>query len=230
MKTIELFCGAKSFSKVAEGLGHETFTIDNDPQFEPDLCCSVLSLNNEGRSMVGDFDVLWASPPCDGFSVASIGANWTGGHRAYIPKSDTAHRSIALAKKTIKIIEESKPKYWFIENPQGLLRKMPFMDEFLKRKGGVEHTIWYCKYGDIRAKPTNIWTNAPWTPRPKCKNYKYDKTTGEVIDKHCHHEQARRGAKTGTQGIGTYKDRSRIPADLFKEIFSHLDELIEKPI
>lgn len=206
MKTIELFCGTKSFSGVAEKLGHDTFTIDNDPQFKPDLCVSVLDiLPNKWLPK----NILWASPPCEGFSVASIGANWSGGKRGYVPKSDSARKSIALAQKTIVIIEESKPTWWFIENPRGLLRKMPFMDEFLKRTGGVRHTVTYCQYGDTRMKPTDIWTNATWwKPKPVCKN-----------GMPCH-VAAPRGSRTGTQGIGTYKDRSRIPSALFEEIFS----------
>lgn len=133
MNTLELFCGTKSFSNVAKELGHNIYTIDNDESFEPDICKSVLELDGH---VFTECDILWASPPCEGFSVASIGANWTGGKCGYIPKSDSARRSIALAQKTIEIIEQSNPKYWFIENPRGLLRKMPFMEEFMKRTGG----------------------------------------------------------------------------------------------
>lgn len=212
MKTVELFCGTKSFSKVAKELGHDTFTIDNDPQFKPNACVSILALSAD-NSLFANRDILWASPPCEGFSVASIGANWTGGKRGYIPKSDSARRSIALSKKTINIIEVCKPTWYFIENPRGLLRKMQFMDEFLKRTGGVRHTVTYCQYGDTRMKPTDIWTNATWwKPKPVCKN-----------GMPCH-VAAPRGSRTGTQGIGTYKDRSRIPAELFKEIFSQMPQ------
>jgi hypothetical protein len=85
------------------------------------------------------------------------------------------------------------------------------------------HTVWYCKYGDDRAKPTDIWTNSKtWKPRPMCKNYKYNKETGEIIDKHCHHESARRGAKTGTQGKKGSYNRSKIPNELCKEIIESI--------
>ena len=30
MRTIELFCGTKSFSRVMHKAGHETYTVDND--------------------------------------------------------------------------------------------------------------------------------------------------------------------------------------------------------
>lgn len=72
MKTIELFSGTKSFSKVATKLGYKTFTIDNNPELNPDLCISILEL----EKLDNDIDYLWASPPCQSFSVASIGKNW----------------------------------------------------------------------------------------------------------------------------------------------------------
>ena len=75
-----------------------------------------------------------------------------------------------------------------------------------------------CQYGDDRAKPTDIWTNSKtWIPRPECHNYKYDKD-GNVINQHCHHESARRGTKTGTQGKNGHYERSRIPGELCNEV------------
>lgn len=132
MRTIEIFSGTKSFSKIAHGRGHNTITIDNDPKLQPDIEMSIMD------AVRIKADILWASPPCQGFSVAAIGSNWTGGPRGYIPKSDSARLSIALAQKTIEIIEQSKPTWWFIENPRGLLRKMTFMEDFLKRAGGAD--------------------------------------------------------------------------------------------
>lgn len=212
MKTIELFAGTASFSKVAKKLGHQIFTTDYEEIDGQDLVADVRKLKRADFPYRPDF--LWSSPPCEGFSVASIGANWTGGRRGYIPKSETALRSIDLAKNAIRLTKALEPKFWFIENPRGLLRKMPFMVSFLKRAGGVRHTVWYCTYGDSRAKPTDIWTNALWwKPRPVCWNGNTD----------CHHEPAPRGAKTGTQGVKGYKNRSRIPPALFKEIFSQYE-------
>lgn len=80
-----------------------------------------------------------------------------------------------------------------------------------------------CKYGDDRAKPTDIWTNSKtWTPREECHNYKYDKE-GNIVNRHCHHESARRGAKTGTQGRKDSYNRSKIPYELCMEILQSLN-------
>lgn len=202
MKTIELFSGTKSFSKVMAKYGHSTYTIDNDAELKPDLCKNIFFIDSV------DADIIWASPPCQGFSVAVIGRNW---NKDYTPKTDSAQLAMELAQHTIKIIENSKPKFYFIENPRGMLRKMPFMEEFLKRTGGVRHTVSYCQYGDTRQKPTDIWTNClKWKPKPIC-------SPGSKC-----HEAAPRGSRTGTQGIKGAKDRGRIPSRLFEEILESL--------
>lgn len=203
MRTLELFSGTKSFSKVAESLGHTTHTVDDDCKLGPDECVDIRKWEP-----IDKIDVLWASPPCQGFSVAVIGRNWNYDNT---PKTDSARLAMELAETTIDLIEEIKPKYWFIENPRGKLRKMPFMDDFLKRSGGVRHTVSYCQYGDTRQKPTDIWTNClTWKPKPICKR-------GAPC-----HEAAPRGSQTGTMGIKGARDRGAIPRELFLQIFDSI--------
>ncbi len=47
MKTLELFSGLKSFSKIAKERGHETFTIDIEKEFKPDLIADILYLDEK---------------------------------------------------------------------------------------------------------------------------------------------------------------------------------------
>jgi hypothetical protein len=201
MKVIELFAGSRSIGKAAEALGLDVWSTDLHPFDGVDLAEDILKLSADDIPHAGEDTILWASPPCTGFSVASIGRHWTGGHRAYIPNSDTARLGMELVQHTLKLIEDINPRYWFIENPRGVLRKLPIME------GLTRHTVTYCQYGDERMKPTDIWTNCEgWTPRPACKN-----------GMSCH-VAAPRGSSTGTQGRKGNYERSKIPHDLCKEV------------
>lgn len=83
MDTLELFSGTKSFSKVAAALGHSTYTIDLNPKFAPDLVKDVLEL--EVSDLPYAPAIVWASPPCTTFSVASISTHWRGGEVCVYP-------------------------------------------------------------------------------------------------------------------------------------------------
>jgi hypothetical protein len=201
MKVIELFAGSRSIGKAAEQLGLDVWSTDLHPFDGVDLAEDILKLSADDIPHAGEDTILWASPPCTGFSVASIGRHWGGGFRAYEPKTDTARLGMELVQHTLKLIEDISPRYWFIENPRGMLRKLPIME------GLTRHTVTYCQYGDERMKPTDIWTNCEgWTPRPACKN-----------GMSCH-VAAPRGSSTGTQGRKGNYERSKIPHDLCKEV------------
>jgi len=199
MKVLELFAGSRSIGKAAESLGHEVFSSDINDFPGIDYLCDVLMF--DVKHLPFQPDMVWASPPCTGFSVAAIGHHWTGGRGAYIPKTETAKLGIQLLRETLRIIDEINPKVWFIENPRGLMRKMPELE------GKHRKTVTYCQYGDSRMKPTDIWTNSrTWNPRPMCKN-------GAPC-----HEAAPRGSRTGTQGLKSNYERSKIPNDLCIEV------------
>lgn len=203
IQTVELFCGTQSFSKVARAFGHTTYTIDNDPRHAADVVADIRQVKGIPRT-----EVLWASPPCEAFSVAAISRNW---NPDYTPKHVRAVAAQLLIKKTVSIIRETRPTWWFIENPRGMLRKLAWFDQAIRDMSGERHTVTYCQYGDTRMKPTDIWTNAGWwTPKPACSR-------GDPC-----HEAAPRGARTGTQGIRGARDRGRIPSSLFRELFEQL--------
>lgn len=209
MNIVELFAGSKTFSGVASVRGHTTFTSDNDPAFGCDYTVDVLKFDPSFVPFRPD--ILWASPPCESFSVASIGHHWNIDNT---PKTENALHGVAMVAKTLDIIKELEPTWYFIENPRGKLRKLPLMSDHLYR-----HTVTYCQYGDTRMKPTDIWTNCPyWKPRPVCKN-------GDTC-----HVAAPRGSRTGTQGIETYFDRSKLPVELCHEILEAVENATVQPI
>ena len=193
MKILELFAGSRSIGKVADLFALKVCSSDIEQFGGIDYVGDILDFDPEKIPFIPD--VIWASPPCQGFSVAAIGKNWNHDNT---PKTDSARLGMKLALKTLEIIENYKilnPKLiFFIENPRGKLRKMPFMEHMTR------HTVTYCQYGDTRMKPTDIWTNSKtWIPKPMCKN-------GDTC-----HIAAPRGSKTGTQGLKGDYLRSKIP-------------------
>jgi hypothetical protein len=161
---LELFCGTKSFTKAAAARGHECRTLDNDPQFKPTYRMNILDF--EPSVLEGwQPDIVWASPPCQCFSVMVIGKNWEKREvgKDPQPKREEVQVAMNMAVKAINLIAEVKPRYWFIENPRGMLRQMPFM------RGWHRSTVTYCKYGMKYQKATDIWNNCfQWMPKPVC--------------------------------------------------------------
>jgi hypothetical protein len=205
MKVLELFAGTRSIGKAFEKRGHEVFSIDWDKSLKGiNLYIDISTLTSgDILDILGRPDVIWASPDCTSYSVAGISH-----HRRKNPQtgsldpiSDYASFCDETNRHVLSMIRELNPKFYFIENPRGGLRKMDFM------QGLNRYTVTYCQYGDIRMKPTDIWTNH-LNPgfKPTCKN-------GD----NCH-EKAPRGSRTGTQGLKDSKIRSVIPELLCEHI------------
>lgn len=206
MKVLELFAGTRSISKAFEKKGHKTYSIEWNKDFENITLYEDIN-NVTAKDIIklcgGVPDIIWASPDCTTYSIAGIHHHRRYEEGVLVPISDYAKFCDKTNKHLLDLIQELKPKYYFIENPRGGFRKMDFM------KGLYRYTLTYCQYGDTRMKPTDIFTNHP-NPnfKPMCKN-------GDDC-----HEKAPRGSATGTQGIKGAKDRSVIPEELCNYIVS----------
>lgn len=209
IKVLELFAGSRSIGKAAETLGMNVFSIDWTAYDNIDLVIDIANLKKEDIPFIPD--IIWASPDCTTYSIAACSYHRDANRS---PKSEYATQCDLINQHFLNLIKEwlviNPNMIYFIENPRGLLRKMPFMQEFNR------HTVWYCQYGDTRAKPTDIWTNSKsWIPRPVCHNG----------NPNCHHERAPRGSRTGTQGKKGSYDRSKIPTALCIEVLNSYSKL-----
>ena len=218
LKILELFAGTKSISKAFEEKGYETYAIEWDKS-HPDIDWYADIGTITSQDIIEKFgipDIIWASPECTTYSIAAISHHRIkeiDGNLA--PKSEYAKFCDKVNQNVIKIIKElieiNPNLIYFIENPRGGFRKMNFIKDFPR------YTVTYCKYGDTRMKPTDIWTNHP-NPKfkPPCKN-------GDPC-----HEAAPRGSKTGTQGLKGAKERSKIPKQLCEHIVDICEEYYEE--
>jgi hypothetical protein len=198
LRVLDLFCGWRGWSKPFIERGHEVVGLDYIAKFKPDICADILTVPDE--VIGGGYDVILASPPCDTFSVASIGKYWHQHDKS--PKNDRARNGIEILRKTLAIIDRLKPTYYVIENPRGMMRKMPEMQSLQR------HTVTYCQYGEKRMKPTDLW---------------YEMPEGFVFKEPCAkrapcHVSAPRGSTTGTQGMGDAAAKAIIPYPLALEV------------
>jgi len=200
----------------------EVYSIDNNPTFNCTITgdlrrWSYMKLIHSGWPHP---DLILFSPPCTTFSIASCSTHWTPPPDRR-PKTDAAVRGNQIVESGIAIILDAL-KYgptepaWILENPRGLLRKMPYMERY----NDLRVTVWYCQYGDERAKPTDLWGEFPtyWAPRPQCKNG----------NPNCDHERAPRGAKTGTQGRKGNTARALVPEGLSRSVFEAMNVELER--
>lgn len=221
MKVLELFAGTRSIGKAFEKRGHEVYSIEWDKDFQNiDWYVDIGKIT--AKDIIDRFghpDVVWASPDCATFSVAAISKhrrknNATGN---LDPISEYARFCDDVDQNVLRLIKELNPKFYFIENPRGGMRKMVWM------QGLPRYTVTYCKYetdkpvNQRRMKPTDIWTNHP-DPQfiPPCKN-------GDPC-----HAPAPRGSQTGTQAMKTAKDKGVIPEALCNHIVDICEEWSHK--
>ncbi len=205
----DFFAGTGSATKAFEDAGHRVVKVELDPYFEADERDILKLTADELVSKYGRPDFIWASPPCQKFSVASLWKYWAKSPNGPIPKHPSVYEAIDLIKHTLRLIQDLQPKGWILENPRGMLRKQEFMAEYPRT------TVTYCQYGDTRMKPTDVWGFVDGSvSRPMCKP-KAD----------CHESSPAGTNAGGTGKLKTARERSMIPYELGKELLDQLERL-----
>jgi site-specific DNA-cytosine methylase len=203
MRLLEVFCGTKSVGKVANSLNWTVVSVDILAKFQPTHISDIMKFNYKIYPP-GYFDFIWASPPCTEFSLAK-----TVGER-------DIKGATKIVNRAIQIIKYFKPHRWLIENPVGLLRHQPIMNNLIKYR----NTVSYCKYGFNYRKNTDLWTNIQFNPQI-CQKGSYCKAK---LKKGKHRQTVQgshyvNGVKTDS---GTFKlnERYSIPTTLIYDILT----------
>ncbi len=155
---IDIFSGSGSFTNVARSFGYETISLDNRRRkgvCEPTLKMDILKVcSSFFKSMKPK--IMWFGLPCDIWSHANGGFHLT---KDYKPKTEKAKIHLEIFEKTTSIIKETKPDFFFIENPRGKLRNYPRLLNFLEETNAVIKECTLSSYGFPTTKPTIIITN-----------------------------------------------------------------------
>lgn len=118
MLMLDLFSGLGGASRAMKERGWQVITLDNNPEFKPDICQSIIGWQWDGDSP----DLIWASPPCTEFSKASMPKSWV------CNRKNPARPNTFLLQEAIRVIEQSHPRFWVIENVRGAI---PYFDYWL---------------------------------------------------------------------------------------------------
>lgn len=210
LKCIDFFSGLGGFSQAfVESDKWDILRIDYDKQFSdiPHTHIEDLMKLDIGFFAKKGFlkpDILLMSPPCECFSLMSVYHYWENGR----PKKEATRTAIALVQKAIALKDLLQSKYWVIENPNGMMKKV---------LGKPNHYTWWGAWYNPQdiimlklkkigltlppLKPTSLWGLLPsikWRPKPKKGTY----------------QAAPRGSKSGIQNSSLRpEERACIPFD-----------------
>ena len=211
---LDLFSGLGGWSQAFKDRGHSIITIDNEPKFKPTICRDIMELkpdyfkDDEGINI--NFDIVLASPPCNCFSVASVYRHWDKDTKK--PKDEATRQAIRLIGHTLNLIMNIQPRFWILENPRGMLRRVlgpPAVTTYFASWATEEEisirraAIRDYRPGSRTKKPTDLWGVIP-------KGIKWKEPKEWLA--------APRGSSRGTQGLKDAALRAKIPYELSKVI------------
>lgn len=203
MKALELFCGTKCVGKELEKLGYEVISLDFEEKFEPTICEDITKWDYEAYDPL-EFDIIWASPECKTFSIASGGK-----HRLktdIMGFTQAAEEGNKMIDSMLEIMKYFKPKKWFVENPRGLLKYYPAMKVL-----GEPTLVFYGNHGWAHPKPTHIWSNVKlWDDEKK-----------PIMSPDLWYRDTRGNVRYKAFARSNHTVRSKIPQSLIKKLLTY---------
>lgn len=156
MRVLELFSGTGSVGKVCKKLGWKVVSLDLK---YADINTDIMDWDYKALYKEGDFDIVWASPPCNTFSrlaFSNVGKKLKRLNGEVATKellmNEMMTIGLPILRRTEEIISYLKPTYYFIENPQ-----TGKMKHFMSHHKHYDAS--YCMYGFNYRKTTRFWTN-----------------------------------------------------------------------
>jgi site-specific DNA-cytosine methylase len=159
LKLLELFKGTGSVGKVAKRMGMTVMSVDILDKYKPDITADILEWDYKKFHRDTHFvpDLIWASPPCNTFSILAYPLKERDIKTAK-PLSERARQGTAILYRTLEIIHffmKLNPNLLYcMENPRGMMR----LDEKVQKLPHRDTTL-YCLYNDVRKKPTDFFNN-----------------------------------------------------------------------
>lgn len=212
---LDLFSGLGGFSSAFEKSSQwDVTTVDIEGEFEPDICRDILELQ---PSELPAADVILASPPCKDFSLACMNRKWDikeSRSPRYLPQWESIAESVQIVFRTLWLIQELDPDYWFLENPRwGALRQII---------GEPAGTVHYCQYGAEFKKPTGLWGHHPPMDYRQCPG----KSCGHLSNPS---EQNTFRDATRLADVVDSAERAKVPHDLSKAIREAVAQAYRNP-
>jgi hypothetical protein len=103
------------------------------------------------------------------------------------------------------LVQELQPSYWFMENPQGMLRTWI---------GQPVAQVHYCQYGSDFKKPTDLWGRHPQIEYRKCPGTRQCGHVSNARDENTFRDESRHRAADQSNSA----ERAKVPAELSETI------------
>lgn len=214
---IDLFSGLEGWSEAFQDSPEwDVTTVDNDPEHGADLCVDVMELQ---PGNLPDPDVVLASPPCPDFSVACIVDKWEHAEDRrpkHLPRKPQIAESVAIVFRALWLVYELQPRFWFLENPQGMLRK------WIGVPTGQVH---YCQYGEDFKKPTDLWGRHPPMNYRRCPGKPQCGHVTNPREVNTFRDESRTRAVDTTNSA----ERAKIPSGLSAAVLEAVETAFENP-